>query len=127
MGISDLKRQADALTIEARRLKVERNAHAGRGVGILRARLATPAALALCFGAGFLLGHPFFHESPASRHEPENGRTGDSSSRSFLESPFVAVALRLASGFLAGAVTGPASRAAAPPPGSSASGGLPSG
>lgn len=106
MTFRNLERRADERALEASRLKRERDAHAARGVAILRARLATPPALALCFGAGMLVGRP----SPPGRPARSRGGRGDGEPESgivrLLGGALATAALRLASAYVAGAATG---------------------
>lgn len=107
MAFRNLERRVDQLALEASRLQRERDAHAARGVAILRARLATPTALALCFAAGMLVGWPS-PPGPARRAARREGEgQAESGAVRLLNGPLGTAALRLASAYVAGAVTGP--------------------
>ncbi|HZD51848.1 MAG TPA: hypothetical protein VE175_02270 [Woeseiaceae bacterium] len=113
MTIRDLRRRADGLAGEAERLRGARNAHAVRSVAILGQRIASPAGLVLCFGAGILIGRPSSRapERPTRSAGDSRGKVGW-----LLESPVGAAALRLASAFVTGAAVGSDEQAHGPGP-----------
>ena len=106
-----LKGEADRLAAEAAWLQRERNLHARRGYAIFKRRIASPAGLVACFGAGVFAGarsrRPRTREedSEPRDHDPQRSRDGLASR--LLHGPVGAAALRLGTAWLAGALMKP--------------------
>lgn len=103
-----LKTDADRLAAAALRLRGERDARAKRGYEILRRRIGSPPGLALCFGAGVVLGarsrHGASHGLPAAdeRRRERGGGFGR-----WLQGPAGAAAIKVAGALLSGALLHP--------------------
>lgn len=107
MALRNLQRQADERALEAARLKAQRNAHAARILAILRAKIATPGALALCFGAGLMVGQRSSPQRGARRRPDHDGDEPESGVARVFKGPLGSAAFRVASAYLVGAATGP--------------------
>lgn len=106
MAFGNLKQRADALAREAARREVERNAHAARIVAILRARLATPEALALCFAAGLLVGQRSAGRAAIRARHGDWRDTAENGAAHLLKGPLASAAFRLASTYLTAGAAG---------------------
>jgi hypothetical protein len=108
-----LKRDADGLAADAAWLQRERNAHARRGYAMLKRRIGSPAGLVACFGAGVFAGARSRRRTPdedgGNDPRSRNGsqRREGGLARRVLQGPAGAVALRLGTAWLAGALMRP--------------------
>jgi hypothetical protein len=100
VSIRSLKQRADRLAREAHGLRMERDRRAAESLELARRRIGSPAGLALCFGAGFAVGH----RSPKRDANDTGGGVAGQATR-LAESPLGAAAIKLAAAFIAGAVT----------------------
>lgn len=105
MAIRGLRQRADELAAEAGRLRRARNAHAARAIAIVRARISTPAGLALCFAAGIVVGRPSSRAGAPAERKARHAATEGAAGR-LLGGPLAAAAVRLASAFVTGAAVG---------------------
>jgi hypothetical protein len=113
MSIQSLKRRANELASDARRLRSERNEHALEGLAILRRRLGSPAGLALSFGAGVVAGSAAPRRRPFQADEDGKDRAGKRNKAHaagpgfadwLLRGPLGVAAFKLAPAFIAGAM-----------------------
>jgi hypothetical protein len=111
VSIKNLRERADRLASEARSLRLERDRRAAESLDLARRRISSPAGLALCFGAGFAVGH----RSPKRAAHGSGDGVAKQAAR-LLERPLGAAAVKLAVAFIAGAVARPDRQGDSPQP-----------
>lgn len=99
MSIRSLKQRADRVASEARGLRLERDRRAAESLELARRRIGSPAGLALCFGAGFVVGL-----KPRKRDADDSAADVAGPATRMLDGPLGAAAIKLASAFIANAV-----------------------
>lgn len=107
MGLGRLKREADALAAEGVRLAAARDRHAQSSLARAGTALSSPAALAIVFAAGFVLGAPRTRPRGTRDDHAAEAGSGDGRIGRWLAGPVGTLALKAAFALL-GAAGAPA-------------------